>query len=566
MFRPVILAAALAWPGLPALAQDRADAGAYLAGRSAQLGDDFQSAAGYLARAYAADPANPAIAEGLLGAEVALGAWDRATEIASAMRAAGSGSQVAALALLSELAARGDWSGLLGDLDGGLSVGPLFDGLARGWALLGDDRDEEALAAFDRVSDGAGGVGAFGRYHKALALGALGRFDEAAQLLDEASDMRLSRRGLIAQAQILSHLDRHDDARRILDAEFGAQLDPALVTLDDRLAAGEVLEFTIAPDARAGIAEANYDIASVVTGETAPGYALLYSRLAEYLRPSHTEAILLSAALLEEMEMFDLASEAYDSVAPDDPAFATSELGRAEVLRASGREEEAIATLRALAAEQPELQMVRIALGDMLREMERHAEARQAYDEAVALFEEDDPAQWVVYFARGITAERVGDWDAAEADMRKALELRPDQPNVLNYLGYSLVERGERLEEALEMIEAAVAGAPNSGYIIDSLGWAFYRLGRYDEAVAPMERAVELMPVDPVVNDHLGDVFWAVGRELEARFQWQRALSFVENGDAEEVNPERIRRKLEIGLDAVLAEEGAPPLRVANDD
>ena len=130
-----------------------------------------------------------------------------------------------------------------------------------------------------------------------------------------------------------------------------------------------------------------------------------------------------------------------------------------------------------------------------------------------------------------------------------------------------MVEKQINLDEALEMIERAVAARPDSGYIVDSLGWVLYRLGRYDEAVGHMERAVELMPVDPVVNDHLGDVYWAVGRYREAEFQWKRALSFIDPDDTQnEADPERIRAKLDRGLDKVLEEEGAPPLKVANDD
>ncbi len=150
-------------------------------------------------------------------------------------------------------------------------------------------------------------------------------------------------------------------------------------------------------------------------------------------------------------------------------------------------------------------------------------------------------------------------WPAAEADFEKALALRPDQPSVLNYLGYSYLERHEKLDEALGMIERAVAARPDDGAFVDSLGWGLYRLGRYDEAVTQMERAVELMPIDSVVNDHLGDVYWAVGRTREAEFQWSRALSF---GPTDETEAARIRRKLEVGLDKVLAEEGAKPLAV----
>ncbi len=205
-----------------------------------------------------------------------------------------------------------------------------------------------------------------------------------------------------------------------------------------------------------------------------------------------------------------------------------------------------------------------MSLGDALREEDRFAEARDAYDEAIALFGEPQESQWKVYFARAITEERLDEWEAAEADFRQALELSPEQPQVLNYLGYSLLERHEKLDEALGMIETAVEASPDSGYIVNSLGWGLYRLGRYEEAVQPMEKAVSLMPVDPVVNDHLGDVLWAVGRELEARFQWQRALSFVHNDQNDEVDPDRIRRKLEVGLDRVLEEEGAPPVKVAD--
>jgi Flp pilus assembly protein TadD len=162
---------------------------------------------------------------------------------------------------------------------------------------------------------------------------------------------------------------------------------------------------------------------------------------------------------------------------------------------------------------------------------------------------------------RGISHERAGDWDAGDADFRRALDLEPEQPQVLNYLGYMFLEWGRNFDEALEMISRAVAARPEDGHIVDSLGWAYYRLGRYDEAVAPMERAAELLPQDPIVNDHLGDVYWAVGRKTEARFQWRRALSF----GPEPEDADRIRRKLEQGLDAVLAAEGAPPIQVATD-
>ncbi|MCX8952153.1 tetratricopeptide repeat protein, partial [Ruegeria sp. NA] len=242
-----------------------------------------------------------------------------------------------------------------------------------------------------------------------------------------------------------------------------------------------------------------------------------------------------------------------------------AELGRAEILDKSGKTDAAIEVLQNLALQNPDLPSVHVSLADLQRRQENYAAAVASYDTAIALTDSQAGGNWFLHYARGISHERLKQWDQAETDFRRALELNPDQPQVLNYLGYSLVERKEKLDEALDMIQRAVEARPDSGYIVDSLGWVLFRLGRYEEAVEHMERAVELMPVDPVVNDHLGDVYWAVGRAREAEFQWKRALSFVDPEDTDgEADPDRIRRKIEVGLSAVLAEEGAEPLKVAN--
>jgi Flp pilus assembly protein TadD len=313
------------------------------------------------------------------------------------------------------------------------------------------------------------------------------------------------------------------------------------------------------------VAEVFYSLASALRNEANADYTLLYSRVAEFLRPGLTDARLLTAELLETLGRYELATEAYRQIPADNPSFHAAELGRSEALRQSGKTEAAIEVLEQLARTHGDLPVVHTALGDLLRQEKDFAGAVAAYDRALNLYDEAEERQWFIYYARGISYERMGDWPRAEADFRAALELSPEQPQVLNYLGYTMVEKKIKLDEALDMIERAVAARPDSGYIVDSLGWVLFRLGRFEEAVEPMERATELMPVDPVVNDHLGDVYWAVGRQLEAEFQWRRALSFVDEETAEEAKPDRIRRKLEVGLDVVLQEEGAPPLQVAND-
>jgi Flp pilus assembly protein TadD len=208
--------------------------------------------------------------------------------------------------------------------------------------------------------------------------------------------------------------------------------------------------------------------------------------------------------------------------------------------------------LRDLARDHPALPSVQAALGDALRRTDRCDEAVVAYSAALDLVDTTQSRAWFLYYTRGICRETLKDFTGSEADFRQALVLNPDQPQVLNNLGYSLVEQRRNLDEALAMIERAVAARPESGYIVDSLGWVLYRLGRFDEAVEPMERAVALLPTDPIVNDHLGDVYWMVGRKREAQFQWQRALSF----DPEDSDAIRIRRKLDVGLDQVLQDEG----------
>jgi tetratricopeptide (TPR) repeat protein len=261
------------------------------------------------------------------------------------------------------------------------------------------------------------------------------------------------------------------------------------------------------------------------------------------------------------MQNHEMADKTYDQIDPDSRAYVQAMMGKASALRRSERPDEGIDTLTQLAERFGDLAPVHVALGDAYRYEEAWPEAIDAYDTAISLYTEEVSAQWAVYFARGIVNERGGNWNDAERDFRKALDLEPDQPSVLNYLGYSMVEKQENLDEALGMIEKAVEQRPNEGYIVDSLGWVYYRLGRYEEAVPQMEKAVSLMPVDPVVNDHLGDVYWAVGRTREAEFQWSRALSFItDETNLEEVKPERIRRKLEVGLDTVLEEEGGEPI------
>ena len=544
--------------------------GSYLAARQAEQRNDFAEAAKYYTTALVRAPGNTAIMEALTVAHVMQGAFDRAIPIARRLDATGNSSQIAKMVLATDLARSGDYASLFDVLGEGQAngIGPLVDGLLAGWAELADGDSAAALRRFDDLS-GQQGFGGFAQYHKALALAQMGQFDAAEAIFAADSDgiVRLTRRGSMARAEILSQLGRNDAALNTLTDSFGPSSDPGIAAMRAALEEGATLDFTHILNPQDGMAEVHYTIAAALVNEAQPDYTLLYARLALALRADHTDARLLAADLLGQLDQHDLAIEAFAGVAQDHPDYHAAELGRIGELRALGKIDAAIEALTNLSKTHGDLPVIYSTLGDLHRRERNFEDATLAYDAALARTPETGArGRWFLYYARAISYERRGMWPEAEADFRRALELEPEQPQVLNYLGYSLVEKQIKLDEALDMIERAVAGRPDSGYIVDSLGWVLYRLGRYEEAVGHMERAVELMPVDPVVNDHLGDVYWAVGRQREAEFQWQRALSFVPEDNTTEADPDRIRRKLDVGLDVVLEEEGAPPLRIADDN
>jgi Flp pilus assembly protein TadD len=536
---------------------DPVDAGAFLAARVAGMENDFTAAATSFTRALISDPSNLELMEGAIISSIGSGRLDNAVIVASQAPKATRGP-TAQIILLADQAKRADFEGLLAETNAGRKTATLIDQLATGWAELGAGRMSEAQATFDKLAETAG-IGVFGQFHKALALASVGDFEGADAIFSgpTGASIKTLRRGVIAHAQVLSQLERNPDAVALLDEVFIPGQDAVITALRARLEAGEPVPFEVVRNATDGMAEVFFTLATALNGEADNSQTLIYARIATWLRPDHTEAQLLTAGLLDRLNQPILATEAYAKISPDDPAFVDAERGRAETLSRSDNTEAAIEVLTTLARTYPGMIDVQRQLGDLLRREEKFEAAITVYDAAIALLGPTlDARDWNLFFMRGICHERQKRWELAEQDFRKALELQPDQPQVLNYMGYSMLERRENLEEALSMIERAVAAEPESGYIIDSLAWGYFQLGRYEDAVAPMEKASLLEPLDAVVTDHLGDIYWAVGRKLEARFQWRRALSF----EPEEKEANRIRRKLEVGLDAVRAEEGQAPI------
>ena len=551
MLKTLSLAAALALTTVP-MARSEGLAGPYLAANSANLANDYKDAAYYYTRAMIAEPDNGFIMQGAMFAFVASGDMAAGAAIARKMANADFKDEYAHTLMITDAMEHEDYSNALGLLaDSTYGMNPLVQQLVSGWALIGSGEAEAGITNFTKESDNEA-ITAFGLYNKALALAYQGDL-EAAEAVFRAESAYVNRGAYLAHAEILAELGRSDQALALLTSGPGRGLsDRESDALRAKLASGETVRFDRIKAPQDGAAEIFLVLSDALNTDGSERLALYYARLAVYLQPENAEALLLIGDILTAQEQYDLALKAYGAVPKGDPLELNAKIGRAQNLRQNGLLDESIMTLRAALEIEPESLSLWQSLGDMLRQNDEPEAARAAYSSAIdQLPDVDISAAWRLYYARAIVEHRADDWPAAEADFREALRLNPDQPDALNYLGYSLVERGEKLDEALGMIETAVAAKPDSGAIADSLGWVYYQLGRYEEAEKAMEEAVKLLPVDPILSDHYGDVLWKVGRKREANFQWRRALSY----GPEEDEAARIRDKLTRGLDAVLADE-----------
>ena len=525
----------------------------YLSGSVAAMRGDFRSASKFFGSALKRDPKNGFIKQNAMLAALSIG------EIPTAVRYAydltvdeNANSALANLVVYMDQIKAEKFDDAAANLDANQdNYIPLISGLMRGWTELGRGKMGAVIETLDAMTEPPT-VELFAQYHKALVLAAVGDFEGADKILqgDERGNLRLTRGSLIAHAQIMAELDRKDEALRLLDAAILGGQDSELSTLRDAIADG-TSQYDYITNAQQGIAEVMFTVASLLSSPDDQQTSLLYARFASDLRPDSTETTLLISELLRDQGQYELAIENYTKVAPTSGHFLDAEIGRADALVQADKADAAIEVLRGLTRTHGDNPRVHMSLGDVLRGVQKYSGARDAYDKAISMIDEPARNHWFLFYATGICNERLDNWPRAEMNFRRALELAPNQPLVLNYLGYSLVEKRLNLEEAQTMIETALAAQPNNGAIADSLGWVFYRLGKFQDAVAPMEKAVQLEANDPVVNDHLGDVYWMVGRKREAEFQWRRAISFH---PADE-DLARIRRKLEFGLDTVLAEE-----------
>lgn len=521
-------------------------AGSYLAGRSALTGGDVVTAARELARAAADNPGELGLRREVLLLDLVAG------DIAGAVNDARSLVEVDPLApearlVLAVVELRAGRPGACRS-ELAAAQAPSLVSILRpildAWCL---DASGDRVGAERQLRSGArdSPTDPLRVYHHAALLGLLGRAAEGVAALERliANEGRPPGRMMLTLLALEAQARGPAAALARLDMVDAPGEDPLLEAARAELVAGRVPAAPIR-DATTGFADALLGLADAIRAQD-PLRALALARLAIDLVPADQEAHLLSAEVFVDQGNPAAALRALEASPPGGPLGLRRELARADALGALERRGEAEAVLRAAIVAYPRRPEPLIALGDLLRRQDRFDEAVAAYREVIdRLTAAGLPVPWRLLYVRGIALDRSGRWPEAERDFLGALELEPDQATVLNYLGYSWVDRGINLERAQAMLRRAVELSPNDGFIVDSLGWAHYRLGDYQEAVVHLERAVELQPGDPVLNDHLGDAYWRAGRRREARFQWERVLVF----SPEPALAAEVRRKLERGL------------------
>jgi tetratricopeptide (TPR) repeat protein len=528
--------------------------GSYLAARSADVARDIQAAAGFYGEALADDPKNPALVERVLILKLASGDVDQAFGPAEKLIEIDNGNPIARLALAMRSIKQKDYASVSASL-ATVAKAPLATltiGLINAWIDFADGKTDDALTTIKALS-GPNWYGIFKDYHTALILDAAGRTSDAATAIARAYATDASALRVVeGYARIMARAGKREIAIKALTDFAGADpLHPTIATLLADIRGGKPIAPTAAT-VDAGVAEALYGLGSAIGADDGPELPIAYLNLSLYLDPTLRLASMSIGDILQAAGRCDEAMQVYDRVPAGDPLRRNADLQIGNCLETLGRHDEAAARVKAVLDAAPSDIEAAVALGNIYRAADKYAEAADAYGKALAATKKETPDDWRIYYYRGVALERSKQWPAAEADFQHALKLNPDQPQVLNYLGYSWVDMGMQLDKALDMIKSAVDLRPNDGYIVDSLGWAHYRMGQYQQAVESLERAIELRPEDSTINDHLGDAYWQVGRKREATFQWAHAR---------DLNPEKdqlpkIVDKLKHGLTEVPSVSG----------
>jgi tetratricopeptide (TPR) repeat protein len=530
----------------PAAEARQSLAGNFLASQNALSSRDTEAAADYLQKALKLDPSNPAIIERLFLTQLSNGRLGDAEKTAADVIEFNSQHRMARLVLgMKEFSARRYDEARTHFSEASYTpVGELTSVLLTAWTYAGEGSLNAAMSTLDKLDSNDSFVN-FKSFHAALiadflqsSIRAEAAYKKAYQ--DAGSSLRVTQ----AYANFLRRNNRAEEAKKIYQeflsgGEGNALIEQALTeTMSNTIPA----PFIGTPQAGAG--EALFSLSAAMNDDQSIDVALIYSQLA--LAHSNDRPVMLTMLgdVLSTAQRYETANNAYGKIDAASPLRPHAETEIALNLQRTDKREEGITLMKDLLKRDPKSYIGWVTLGNLYRNGEKYADASAAYDEAVKLIPKIERKHWTLLYFRGISFERQKKWPQAEADFRKALELVPEEASVLNYLGYSLIDTNQKLDEAIAMVKKAVELRPNDGYIVDSLGWAYFQLRDFDEAVVHLERAVDLKAGDPIIAEHLGDAYWRVGRKLEASFQWQHA----KDNKPEPADLVRIEDKIKNGM------------------
>jgi len=526
-------------------------AGTYLAGNFAAAEGDVKAATEFYSDTLKDAPDNADLLERTFLFAAEGGDMDRAVTLANRVIAIDPDNRPAHLVLQVGALTKKDYAAATKDATGpsnGLFA-TLTNKIIEAWSRAGAKDIDGALAALDSLSSQRG-VDGLRLMHTALILDYAGRDKEAEDAYNKAiAAMGTGPRGTEAYGRFLLRHGRVNDAKALFErADRENRGNPfAEWALNDLVPMKTPAPLISSPGQ--GVAEGLFGIAASLNDQRSADVAILYLNLALYLRPDFDLGRVLLASRYEAMERFDIANAIYTGIAPSSPYYAMTQVQAAINDGRDGKPQAGITKLKALSASQPHETDVWTALGDLFRSADQYKEAAAAYDKAIAGIPPGDRRLTGLYYARGVSFERSDRWPDAERDFQAALKINPDRADVLNYLGYSWIEKGQHVDQAVQMLEKARALRPMDGFIADSVGWAYFRLGRFQDAVRTLEEAVQLAPGAADVNDHLGDAYWRVGRKIDAKYQWQHALAMAPDPKQKPI----LERKLQFELDAVSA-------------
>lgn len=528
--------------------------GAFLAARAAEADNDLGSAITFYRRALSFDPDNTSLQQSLMLALISNGDFDESLPYAQKLRKEPEIERFSRLALAVDAFRKHRYDDaqkwlklvLQSDLD------RLITGVMTSWAMVAEGHVDAALKNLDDL-EGPDWYALFVDYNRALILAHADRHDAAVKAFEQVVGNLPAGSGapetyMRAAGAYASYLAAAGERARALDALDRSQElvkgRAATEALRGRIEAGDDVKPPVATPAD-GAAEILLNLATALdSGGGGGSFVQLYLHYALALRPQEDAILVQLGSVAERRGQHDKAIRFYKRIPASSPLRRIAQLQIGLNLSDLGRYKEAVDHLEKALESDPDDMRSYLALGGVYAAQENFKASAALYDRAVKRIAQPTRQDWNIFYQRGIAYERLHEWKKAEPNFLKALELYPDQPQVLNYLGYSWVDMGMNLDEGLKLIKKAVEQRPSDGYIVDSLGWAYYRLGRYDEAVEKLERAVSLKPGDPILNDHLGDAYWRVGRQLEATFQWRQARDLNPDPDV----LAEIEKKLTEGL------------------